>query len=203
VGLELFTSGEPRGQVDVARRPRAVQMVRVTMWLQDLLGAGVAASALVLLVAGLSKVRDRQTFGHQIAAYQILPERASMVLGQFLPVAEMMAGIALLVVPRVGGAAAALLFTVFTLAVAINVMRGRTELVCACFGSRGRQTISVWHVVADAVLAVVGVTVFVSGVGTSLAGAVLGVSLLLAVAVTQAVHAAWLSRHASTSVKEA
>lgn len=110
----------------------------MVLWLRDLVGAGVVAAASVLMAAGLSKVRDRRTFGSQIAAYQLTSESASAVLGQVLPLVEFLLGIAVLTVPRVGDALAAALFAMFASAVGINLARGRKELVCGCFGSYGR-----------------------------------------------------------------
>lgn len=163
----------------------------MTPWLRDLVAAGAAASGLMLLTAGLSKVRDRQMFGSQIATYQLIPAPASAVLGHVLPFGEVLAGIAVFVVPRVGGASAAVLFAMFAIAVAVNLARGRTELVCGCFGPRGRHTISPWHVAGDVVLAVVGVVVSVSSAGPSVPAVVLGGSLLLVAAVAWSVREAW------------
>jgi len=172
--------------------PQAVLgALEVTPWLRDLVAAGAAASGLMLLTAGLSKVRDRQMFGSQIATYQLIPAPASAVLGHVLPFGEVLAGIAVFVVPRVGGASAAVLFAMFAIAVAVNLARGRTELVCGCFGPRGRHTISPWHVAGDVVLAVVGVVVSVSSAGPSVPAVVLGGSLLLVAAVAWSVREAW------------
>lgn len=158
--------------------------------LQELLAAGLVASALVLLVAGLAKVRDRRTFGHQIAAYDIVPAAASVVLGQILPFIEVAAAAALVFVPRLGGPAAALLFATFALAVGINLARGRSELVCACFGAGGRHRISIWHVAGNTLFAGVVVLAAVTAVHRTLASVVLGVTLLLIVAVVRAVDQA-------------
>jgi hypothetical protein len=68
--------------------------------------------------------------GSQIAAYGLVPAPASIALGHILPFAEVSAGIAVLAIPRIGGGAVALLFATFAFAVAINLLRGRTELVC-------------------------------------------------------------------------
>jgi Methylamine utilisation protein MauE len=174
----------------------------VTSSVRDLLASGVVASALVLLIAGGAKVRDRHTFGSQIASYDVVPAFASRVLGQVLPFAEVAAAIALLVVPHIAGVAAALLFATFAAAVGVNLLRGRTELVCGCFGARGRHTISLWHVAGNGVLGAVGVAASLAAVHQSLASVVLGVSVLLIAAVVWTVHEARLPAYRLTSTKE-
>lgn len=164
-------------------------------WPRDLVAAGAVDVALVLVSPGLGKVRDRRTFGSQIATYELLPSPAAMLLGQLLPVAEIFTGGAILVVPSVGGWSAALLFVMFASAVAVNLARGRTELVCACFGARGRHTISIWHVVADVSLAAIAVGASVTNVRPTLPAAVFGVSLLLITAVAWSVQRAWRPAH--------
>lgn len=168
-----------------------MRVLAVTPWLRDLVSAGAVASALVLVAAGLSKVRDRRMFGSQIATYELIPAPAAAVLGDVLPFAEVAAGLAVVTVPRVGGSAAALLFVMFAIAVGINLTRGRTELVCGCFGPRGRHTIGISHVAGNVLLALVGVGVLLSDVRPQLPAVVLGVSALLAVAVVGSVRQAW------------
>jgi hypothetical protein len=124
------------------------------------LATGISASlcAVVLMVAGFLKIRDRSTFASQIAAYDVVPTRVSYHLGHVLPFAEILAALLVLFASRVGGPIAALLFTGFAVAMGKNVLRGRTELICGCFGPRGKQSVSGMHVVMNFGLA--GAAVF-------------------------------------------
>ena len=142
---------------------------------------------MVLFAAGGAKIRDRATFGTQIAAYEIVNEALSALLGRLLPLGEILAASAVLIIPRFGGAATALLFTMFALAVGRNLARRRTELVCGCFGSGGRHTISWWHVIGDLSLAALGIATAISDVRPTVPSVVLGVSVLACVAVVWSV----------------
>lgn len=116
-------------------------------------GAAAVACSLVLLTAGVLKVRHPSTFTSQIISYQIVPRRVAALLGHTLPGLEMLAGLLILLAPRIGGPLCALLFLSFAGAVGINVLRGRTELTCGCFGPSGRQPIRASHVVVNLLLA--------------------------------------------------
>jgi Methylamine utilisation protein MauE len=121
--------------------------------MESLAGAAATICSVVLLFAGALKIPHREAFASQIATYQVVPVRAATPLGHILPFVEILASILILSVPRVGGPLCAVLFLSFALAVAINLIRGRTELVCGCFGRAGRQPIRRSHVVMNVVLA--------------------------------------------------
>lgn len=125
-------------------------------------------------------------------------ERVSEILGRTLPAAEVLAAGALVVFPAVGGVAAAFLFLMFAFAVGMNLRRGRTELVCGCFGAGGRHVISWWHVGSNAVLATMATGAAVVGARPKTPAVVLGITLLLtamvAWSVTQAVFPNQLAR---------
>ena len=71
-----------------------------------------------------------------------------------LPIVETAVAVALLIPMSRGyaGWSAALLLVVFTLAVAINLFRGRREIDCGCFSSELKQRLSWWLVVRNVVL---------------------------------------------------
>jgi Methylamine utilisation protein MauE len=92
---------------------------------------------------------------------------------------EVLASILILSVPRVGGPLCAVLFLSFALAVAINLIRGRTELVCGCFGRAGRQPIRPSHVVMNVALAGGAVLSIVRSGLPSFAAARFGLSAIL------------------------
>src|SRR5712691_11012406 len=167
--------------------------------------AGIADTicAVVLLVAGALKLGRLSVFGQQVAAYQIVPERLARVAGYVLPPAEMALGISMLFVPRLA-VAAVVLFVLFALAVGVNILRGRTELRCGCFGAAGKHTISRAHVAANVGLALLATLTFVGGVGRDRASFLafqIGVSALLLVALA----AAWRAMASPTyrTVEEA
>ncbi|GBQ32071.1 MauE/DoxX family redox-associated membrane protein [Gluconacetobacter azotocaptans] len=115
--------------------------------------AAAAAAGWLLLVAGLGKLRDRAEWMRRLAAYRLVP--VPLLDGAALAVVllELGAGAALagVVFPRVAGVTAALLFVVFALAMAVNLLRGRRDLDCACGGAP--QPISWRKVVLDLLLA--------------------------------------------------
>jgi hypothetical protein len=124
--------------------------------------AGITGSicASVLLIAGLMKINSLALFGKQVAAYQIAPERISELVGYILPPAEIVLGIAMLFIPQLS-AAAMLLFAAFAVAIGVNLLRGRTELRCGCFGVTGKQTISVAHFAANIGLLLLAALTFI------------------------------------------
>jgi hypothetical protein len=143
-------------------------------------GAAASICAVVLLIAGLLKVRDRSTFASQIAAYQVVPSVAALFLGHFLPWAEILGALLILFAPWLGGLVCAALFLGFAVAVGTNVLRGRTELICGCFGPRGRQRISRTHVLMNLCLAAAAALFAMSRAGPpSLAALRTGISAVL------------------------
>jgi hypothetical protein len=89
--------------------------------------------ALLMLHAGLSKVRDRWSFAQHLAAYHV-PERWVAPLGLLLPVLECLAGASLLTPWRVWGAAlCASLLSLYAGAMAWHLLAGR-RVDCGCGG---------------------------------------------------------------------
>lgn len=100
--------------------------------------------AVVLLTSALSKLPNQHRFVFVVLTYRILPRRLARIYGMMLPWLEASVGILLLlgIVTRIGGILSALLLASFTIAVGLNVVRGRTDLDCGCLGSRHRHKIS-------------------------------------------------------------
>ncbi len=100
------------------------------------------------VIAGLGKLADREPRGRAVADFGLLPRPTADVLGTALPWIELALGILLLVGLGTAPAAAASagLLAVFTLAISINLARGR-KIECHCFGQWGRARIS-WASVA-------------------------------------------------------
>ena len=152
------------------------------------IGVGIAdvVCAIVLLAAGAMKLGRLSVFGQQITAYQIIPERLARVAGYVLPPIEVLLGISMLFAPQLA-AAAVFLFSSFALAVGFNVLRGRTDLRCACFGVTGQYTVSWAHVAGNAILALLATITFVGHQRPSFVAFQIGFSTLLLIAL----GAAW------------
>ncbi len=147
------------------------------------IGVGIAnvVCAIVLLAAGAMKLGHPSVFGQQITAYQVFPESLARVAGHVLPPIEVLLGISMLLVPQLA-AAAVFLFASFALAVGFNVLRGRTDLRCGCFGATGLHTISWAHVAANATLALLAAIAFIGHHRPSFIAFQIGVSTLLVIA---------------------
>jgi Methylamine utilisation protein MauE len=105
---------------------------------------------MVLVFAGLAKVFDPPaTLARIVEAYQVVPKRAAAPLARGLPFAEISLGAMLVgdVFTRYAALVAGVLVFGFGLAIALNLMRGRRELRCGCFGSGGHSRLS-WALVA-------------------------------------------------------
>jgi hypothetical protein len=105
-----------------------------------------AAIGSILLLSGLAKMWDRRSRTNVVLGFDILPKAMAPGFATLLPFAEAIVGTALL--SRImkdselnawSGFAAMFLFAMFGIAIAINLVRGRTEISCGCFGSTGRK----------------------------------------------------------------
>jgi Methylamine utilisation protein MauE len=142
-------------------------------------GAGASIAAVILLFAGALKVRHRPEFASQITAYEIVPAAVAVALGSVLPFLEILAGVLVLFLPRAGGPLSAALFLSFAAAVEINLLRGRTELRCGCFGPSGQRPIRGGHVAMNLALAAAAAVAGLGDGPPSLAAARMGLSMLL------------------------
>lgn len=95
----------------------------------------------VFLFSAQSKLRDVRRFVQIVLAYRILPLSLGRLYGRLLPWLEGALGLWLLlgVAARYASAPAGLLLLSFFAAVALNLLRGRKQLECGCFG--GRETL--------------------------------------------------------------
>lgn len=134
----------------------------VQVFHDTVVSAAVAATlAVVLLVGGWQKLRDRALFQATLDNYQLLPESLLPVAAVLLPLWEIAAGALLLPGPTrgVGALLAAALLLAVTAAVAINLLRGRRNFDCGCggfsgssAGDVGEQQLSWGLVVRNAIL---------------------------------------------------
>jgi uncharacterized membrane protein YphA (DoxX/SURF4 family) len=113
-----------------------------------------AALAIVLLVGAAQKLADRDGFTAALEQYRLLPGALSAAAAWLLMATELAAG-ALLLLPLLrplAGWLALALLGVVTAAVAVNLLRGRAHIDCGCGGAQGRQHLSWWLVVRNALL---------------------------------------------------
>lgn len=109
--------------------------------------------ALMFFMAARHKFSSRPRFQAQLAAYKLVPEPLLPVTARTLPWLEMSL-VFLLLIPatRIFAASlAASLLVIYAAAMGINIMRGRSEIDCGC-GDKP-QTLSLWLLVRNAVLA--------------------------------------------------
>jgi len=131
----------------------------------------VTLLAAVFFAAGISKLRALETFEGVVQNFRLLPERLVAPAAYTLPIVEVAVAAALLVpVSRSYGALAAVgLIGVFTVAVAINLLRGRREIDCGCFNSELKQRLSWWLVLRN--LALAGLAWWLAGAAVSTSAA--------------------------------
>jgi hypothetical protein len=116
--------------------------------------AAIAAS-LIFAASAIMKLRNLELFESAVINYRILPRFLAALFARLIPIAELGGALALLWPAwRTAGAAIILfLLVIFTLGIAINLMRGRHDVDCGCFGPALRQTLSWWLVLRNLALA--------------------------------------------------
>ncbi len=94
--------------------------------------------ALLFLTAAIHKINNKAEFLGILDAYQILPGRMLGVLANLIPAIEVLLGISwllsgLLSLPiEAVSVLSAMLLTAYTMAIAINLIRGRSYIDCGC-----------------------------------------------------------------------
>lgn len=120
----------------------------VVVWLTSI------CVAAVLVHGGLHKLRARVVFTATLRDYQLLPDGMTPLVGLMLPWLELSAA-ALLLLPQFrmpGTLLAGGLLALYTLAMAINIQRGRRYIDCGCAGPAQRQPISTWLILRNGLL---------------------------------------------------
>lgn len=100
----------------------------------------------VLVTAGAHKLLDRPGFRASLSAYELLPAALVPAVALSLPLAELLLAVGLLQSATRAFAAlgAAVLLAVYTLAIGINLARGRGAIDCGCGDPARRQPLSGW-----------------------------------------------------------
>jgi hypothetical protein len=113
--------------------------------------------AAIFLRSGLAKATDLAGFRSAVGNYELVPAGLVTPVSMSLPFAEITAAVllALGVLPVVIAALLSLLLVAFSVAIAINLARGRV-FDCGCAGSAAVPRMISWpHVIVDLVLAAV------------------------------------------------
>ncbi|SAL80181.1 methylamine utilization protein MauE [Caballeronia peredens] len=116
----------------------------------------IASAAIVALAGAVPKWRDPARFRAALEAFALLPAFAVKPLSFVLPALEAAGALGLLFADTRVPSAIMLsaLFTLFAVALAINVIRGNTDIDCGCSGfiaasnasARTPRSIGWWHV---------------------------------------------------------
>lgn len=116
------------------------------------------ALALLFSASAYHKARDFNRFEAILADYRLLPSFATATAARALPLVEIGLAAALVFPPtaRPASLVAATLLSVYSLAVGINLARGRREIDCGCGGDSG-QTIGPGLVARNALLIVIAI----------------------------------------------
>lgn len=96
--------------------------------------------AFVLIAAAIPKLRERDEFHGVVANYRILPESLSYPFARMLPWVELACAVLFLVNLQtvLAGLATAVLMLAFSVAIGINIARGRTHIDCGCLRGADR-----------------------------------------------------------------
>jgi hypothetical protein len=87
---------------------------------------------MVFTVALLHKVRAWPRFNASMAAYRLIPDALVGPAAGLLIAAEALTVVLLVVSHWLAGASAALLLSLYALAIVVSVLRGRTHIDCGC-----------------------------------------------------------------------
>jgi hypothetical protein len=115
----------------------------------------------ILARASLHKWRAHAQFAGQMRAYRLLPDPLIAPIAFALAAMETVTAIALLNPDwSVPALIAAALFALYGVAMAINLVRGRTDVDCGCVGPLGARSTIDWTLVArNAALVVVALSI--------------------------------------------
>ena len=126
--------------------------------------------AVVFGLAAATKLKDPDVFASIVEQYELLPGALVQPFARALPVVEAAAALGLLV-PATRALAAAvliLLLLAFAGAMAINLVRGRSDIDCGCFVGVQKQRISWALVLRNVLLAGFGLSLLVETTGRTL-----------------------------------
>ena len=154
--------------------------------------AGTLLLAVIFGSAGPAKLMARDAFAGVVANYRLLPDPLVTPVALVLPCLEIVVALGLLLPATRPLAAlmAAFLLLLFAAAMAVNLLRGHSDIDCGCAIGRLRERIG-WPLVARNLLLAVAALLLVVGTPASRAlGWLDGVTLMATVAAALLLHAA-------------
>lgn len=115
---------------------------------------------IVFIYASMTKIPYPAEFAKNVEAYRLFPYWFINAIAIFLPWIELLCGLFLIIglVTRAAAAVLTVLLAVFTVALAVNVIRG-APISCGCFDSVGSQ-IGWYDVVRDLILMLFTLQIF-------------------------------------------
>lgn len=123
--------------------------------------------AAAFVISGSAKVFNLRSFVATVQGFELFPDGLARTVGYVLPFTELLLGLLLLLNVYRGvllGFAVVLLF-IFALGIAVNLIRGRTEISCGCFGSK-ESHLTWFLVIRNALLIGVALTASLSDAGS-------------------------------------
>jgi hypothetical protein len=115
----------------------------------------------IFTISAFAKLMRFHDFVAVVAGYRLLPSWAVPPAAVAIPLLEALVSLGLWTqaLPAVSSGAAGALLAIFTVAIVVNLVRGRTEIDCGCLGPLLRQRIGWWMVIRNGVLmGLVGLT---------------------------------------------
>jgi uncharacterized membrane protein YphA (DoxX/SURF4 family) len=130
-----------------------MELIRLDPVLAWILRASLAA---LFATAAVHKIRDPRAFLRTFSEYEILPRLFTAPGAIALVVAELSIAIGLLVgvSGNQAGLAAVSLLMIYSLAIIVNLCRGRLKIDCGCLGAANGQSLSVRLVLRNGILAI-------------------------------------------------
>jgi Methylamine utilisation protein MauE len=115
----------------------------------------VLCCATLFAGAAAHKLRDTGRFATAFESYGLLPAAVRPAAARMLPFGELAIAAGLMYAATRGGAAMAggALLLIYASAIAVNLRRGRPDLVCGCGGPDDRRLIAAWMVWRNVALA--------------------------------------------------
>ncbi len=129
------------------------------MLLSVIIALAILNLSYMFVASAIHKLRAPLHFQQIVRDYQLVPATATAIISKNLPRVEIAVGLALLAgsLRSIALAAAAGLLLSYTLAMGINIARGRRDIDCGCNGPMHAQTLSVWLLVRNTLL-LMGIT---------------------------------------------
>lgn len=121
----------------------------------------------VFFVSSVAKVRAPGHFAYTINSFKLIPKTWAKPAGQIIMVIEAVAAFFLLLglKSRVIAALSIMLLAIFILVISFNLVHGRRNLECGCFGANHKQRIGVRLIVQDLLLITIALYLLLFGGG--------------------------------------